>query len=194
MRKVCVKDGETFYQCPGSQQQYKVLYQHSRYERLSRVCPEDTYHYTACYLPSFTPLLFNNTVVAVCGHYVCHFYGGRVYSGEEDTSNTWCNNRVQCYNGGVDEMYCAGDEKVFPCYFSDIFDSTTTSVQVCDGKCDCDYSCDDEWECSGYNYSRVTYIYVRSRAKYLKFRTTTSKINTLRKPLTQQKYYFIHEM
>ena len=46
------------------------------------------------------------------------------------------------------------------------------------------------WEC----YSRVTYIYVRSRAKYLKFRTTTSKINTLRKPLMQQKYYFIHEM
>ena len=43
-------------------------------------------------------------------------------------------------------------------------------------------------------YSRVTYIYVRSRAKYLKFRTTTSKINTLRKPLMQQKYYFIHEM
>ena len=43
-------------------------------------------------------------------------------------------------------------------------------------------------------YSRVTYIYVRSRAKYLKFRTTASKINTLRKPLMQQKYYFIHEM
>ena len=43
-------------------------------------------------------------------------------------------------------------------------------------------------------YSRVTYIYVRSRAEYLKFRTTTSKINTLRKPLMQQKYYFIHEM
>ena len=32
-------------------------------------------------------------------------------------------------------------------------------------------------------YSRVAYIYVRSRAKYLKFRTTTSKFNTLRKPL-----------
>ena len=43
-------------------------------------------------------------------------------------------------------------------------------------------------------YSRVAYIYVRSRAKYLKFRTTTSKFNTLRKPLMQQKYYFIHEM
>ena len=43
-------------------------------------------------------------------------------------------------------------------------------------------------------YSRVTYIYVRSRAKYLIFRTTTSKINTLRKPLMQQKYHFIHEM
>ena len=43
-------------------------------------------------------------------------------------------------------------------------------------------------------YSRVAYIYVRSRAKYLKVRTTTSKINTLRKPLMQQKYYFIHEM
>ena len=45
-----------------------------------------------------------------------------------------------------------------------------------------------------YIYSRVIYIYVRSRAKYLKFRTTTSKINTLRKPLMQQKYYFVHEM
>ena len=43
-------------------------------------------------------------------------------------------------------------------------------------------------------YSRVAYIYVRSRAKYLKFRTTTSKFNALRKPLMQQKYYFIHEM
>ena len=40
----------------------------------------------------------------------------------------------------------------------------------------------------------VSHIYVRSRAKYLKFRTTTSKINTLEKPLMQQKYYFIHEM
>ena len=45
-----------------------------------------------------------------------------------------------------------------------------------------------------YIYSRVAYIYVRSRAKCLKFRTTTSKFNTLRKPLMQQKYYFIHEM
>ena len=43
-------------------------------------------------------------------------------------------------------------------------------------------------------YSRVAYIYVRSRAKYLKFRTTTSKINTLRKSLMQQKYHFVHEM
>ena len=43
-------------------------------------------------------------------------------------------------------------------------------------------------------YSCVANIYVRSRAKYLKFRTTTSKFNTLRKPLMQQKYYFIHEM
>ena len=43
-------------------------------------------------------------------------------------------------------------------------------------------------------YSRVAYIYVRSRAKCLKFRTTTSKFNIFRKPLMQQKYYFIHEM
>ena len=34
-------------------------------------------------------------------------------------------------------------------------------------------------------YSRVAYIYVRSRAKYLKLRTTTSKFNTLMKPLMQ---------
>ena len=41
-------------------------------------------------------------------------------------------------------------------------------------------------------YSRAAYIYVQSRD--LKFCTTTSKINTLGKPLMQQKYYFIHEM
>ena len=50
------------------------------------------------------------------------------------------------------------------------------------------------YESVGATYSRVAYIYVRSRAKYLKFRTTTSKINTLRKLLMQQKYYFVHEM
>ena len=148
MRKVCVKDGKTFYQCPGSQQQYGVLKQYSSFQELSRVCPEDTYHYTACYLPSFTPLLFNNTVVAVCGHYVCEYSSGSVYSGEKDTSYTWCDNSEDCYNGGVDEMYCAEEEKgVFPCYG----DSTSTS-KVCDGKCDCPNYCKDEWECGGYNY------------------------------------------
>ena len=144
MRKVCVKDGNKAYQCPGSQQQYKVLYQYNSGQQVSTACPEDTYHYTACYLPSFTPLLFNNAVVAVCGHYVCEYSSGSAYSGERLTSLTWCNNKVQCYNGGVDEMYCT--EEKFQCYYS-----TRTSVQVCDGKCDCAY-CEDEWECGGYNY------------------------------------------
>ena len=124
-------------------------------QRLSRVCPEDTYHYTACYLPSFTPLLFNNTVVAVCGHYVCHFRNSG-YSGEVMAVHTWCNNRVQCHNGGEDEMYCTEEkEEKFPC--SDSF-STTTS-KVCDGKCDCYYLCKDEWQCGGYNYH---YLYTCS--------------------------------
>ena len=144
MRKVCVKDGKTFYQCPCSQQQYRVLKQYSHSQQLSRVFPADTYHYTACYLPSFTPLLFNNTVVAVCGHYVCESSSGSVYSGEIMTSYTWCNNWENCYNGGVDEIYCTEEEEVFPCYNSP---STSTS-KVCDGKCDCK----DEWECGGYNY------------------------------------------
>ena len=87
--------------------------------------------------------------MAVCGHYVCEYSSGRAYSGERFTSITWCNNRVQCYNGGVDEMYCTEEEKEFPCYYGD---SISTS-KVCDGKCDCDYYYyDDEWECGGYNY------------------------------------------
>ena len=134
MRKVCVKGWKTFCQCPDSQQQYKVLYQDNNEQRLSRVCPEDTYHYTACYLPSFTPLLFNNTVVAVCGHYVCEYSSGSAYSGEYFTSFTWCDNWEDCYNGGVDEIYCTEEEKVFPCYVG----STSTS-KVCDGWCDCYY-------------------------------------------------------
>ena len=118
MRKVCVKDGKIFYQCPGSQQQYKIPYQYGSFQTLSRACPEDTYHYTACYSPSFTPLLFNNTVLAACGYYVCEYSSGRVYSGEYYTSLTRCNNKVECYNGGVDEMYCTEEKKEeFPCYY-----------------------------------------------------------------------------
>ena len=67
------------------------------------------------------------------------------------TSYTWCNNKVECYNGGVDEKYCTEEEKKeeFPCY--DSFSTSTSNV--CDGKCDCDYYyCEDEWECGGYNY------------------------------------------
>ena len=115
---------------------------------LSRLCPGDSYHYTACYLPSFTPLLFNNTVVAVCGHYVCDYSSGGVHSGEHVTSKTWCNNWVQCYNGGVDEMYCTEEEELFPCSHG----LSTSTSKVCDGKCDCRFYCEDELECGGYNY------------------------------------------
>ena len=86
--------------------------------------------------------------MAVCGHHVCDYRYGSVYSGEYDTSNTWCNNKVECYNGGVDEKYCTEEE--FRCYYG-ISTSTTTS-KVCDGKCDCYYFCSDEWDCGGYNY------------------------------------------
>ena len=91
------------------------MYQYTYEQELSRYCPEDKYHYTACYLSSFTPLVFNNTVVAVCGHYVCDYNGYDVDSGENITQDTWCNNIVQCYNGGIDEKYCTEEEEVFQC-------------------------------------------------------------------------------
>ena len=153
IRKVCTKDGETFFQCPGSQHHYQILNEDNDYQELSRVCPEDTYHYTACYLPSFTPMIFNNTVVAVCGDYVCNlnYFGWPVYSGEYYTSRTWCNNKVDCLNGDVDEMYCA-EEDTFECrdYTGEVTNSIITS-RVCDRKCDCG-TCNDEWQCGGYNY------------------------------------------
>ena len=139
MRKVCVKDGKTFYQCPGSRDLYEVQYKYNDYQRLSTACSKDTYHYTACYLPSFTPLLFNNTVVAVCGHYVCENRYGNVYSGESVTSITWCDNRVQCYNGGVDEMYCTEEEKkkffhvsivLAPAHLKCVMESVTVTTTV----------------------------------------------------------------
>ena len=67
-------------------------------QELSRYCPEDKYYYTACYLPSFTPLIFNNIVVAVCGHYVCNGYGYLTSSGELSTHFMRCNNIVECYS------------------------------------------------------------------------------------------------
>ena len=95
--------------------------------------------------------MFNNTVVAVCGHYVCDYDGNYGYSGEKYTQVTWCNNKVQCYNGGVDEKYCTVEEK-FQCrdLHSIVWGEISTS-RVCDRKCDCSY-CDDEWNCNGYNY------------------------------------------
>ena len=85
------------------------------YQGLSRYCPEDKYYYTACYLPFFTPLIFNNKVVAICGHYVCH-NGYLAFSGELFTQFTRCNNVVDCYNGGVDEKYCTEEEEeLFQC-------------------------------------------------------------------------------
>ena len=97
--------------------------------------------------------MFNNTVVAVCGHYVCDFNGNYGYSGERYTQGTLCNNREQCYNGGVDEKYCTVEEEVFQCrLFSGGVRSEISTSRVCDRKCDCSYTCDDEWNCEGYNY------------------------------------------
>ena len=124
---------------------------------LSRLCPEDKYHYTACYLPFFTPLVFNNTVVAVCGHYVCSFYGfdDPVHSVEVITKVTRCNNIGQCTNGGIDEMYCTEEEagEVFKCKKEDssVDEREISTSRVCGKKCDCDY-CDDESNCNGYTY------------------------------------------
>ena len=96
--------------------------------------------------------MVNNTVVAVCGHYV-YYYGRRVYSGEWTTQDTWCNNKLQCYNGGVDEKYCSTvEEEVFQCrYPNGRVSSEISTSRVCYKKCDC-YYCDDEWNCNGYNY------------------------------------------
>ena len=95
--------------------------------------------------------MVNNTVVAVCGPYVCNYYGNEAVSGDFITQLTWCNNIVQCYNGGVDEKYCTVEEK-FQCRETDgsVFGEISTS-RVCDRKCDC-YDCFDEWNCNGYNY------------------------------------------
>ena len=92
--------------------------------------------------------MFNNTVVAVCGHYICNYYAfGFAGSGDVVTQETWCNNRVQCSNGGVDEKYCSVEEEKYRCSsYGEIYKS-----RVCDRKCDCD-SCEDEWNCNGYNY------------------------------------------
>ena len=126
--------------------------QYQEFQQLNSLCSEDKYHYAACYRPIFTPLTFNNTVVAVCGYYVCSYYGYRVYRGELINYPTWCNNREECYNGGVDEKYCTVEEEMFQCRAEDgtVFFQIYIS-KVCDKKCDC-WFCDDEWQCNGYRY------------------------------------------
>ena len=121
---------------------------------LSRYCPKDKYHYTACYQASFTPLVFNNTTVAVCGHYIC-YDGDYVVTSEHDTLRTRCNNRVECNNGDVDERYCTEEEEeqeMTQCrYLNGSVMNEISISRKCDGKCNC-FFCDDEWSCNGYNY------------------------------------------
>ena len=89
--------------------------------------------------------------MAVCGDYVCHYHGNPdVYIGAIVTYSTWCNNEVECYNGGVDEMYCREEEQVFGCMDNGNVYNISAS-KVCNRKCDCGF-CDDEWQCGGYNY------------------------------------------
>ena len=82
------------------------------------------------------------------------YHGNHVYSGEYFTHYTWCNKKMECNNGGVDEKYCREEEEeeVFGCtaYGISVYRNIRTS-KVCNRKCDCNY-CDDEWQCGGYNY------------------------------------------
>ena len=94
-----------------------------------------------------TPLVFNNTVVAVCGHYVCEasddFYNidvlkfSGIASGELITQDSWCNNIVQCDSGGVDEKFCAEEEEDQEEMFQCRFLVSISISRVCDRKCDC---------------------------------------------------------
>ena len=154
VRRICRTTRGTFYECPGSLELYSDA---SR--TLNRLCPEDKYQYVACYTPHFTPLMFNNTVVAVCGHYICdHDFlsSGSITVYREDvyTSSWWCNNREDC-RSGVDEKYCSEEEdgegeERFQCGGLDAAGvSELSTSRVCDKKCDC-YHCDDEWSCHGY--------------------------------------------
>ena len=97
--------------------------------------------------------MFNNTTVAVCGHYVCYLYGHNVSSERVDLL-TRCNNIVECNNGDVDERYCTEEEeeqKMTQCWRSDGSVMNEISIsKKCDGECDC-FFCDDEWSCNGYN-------------------------------------------
>ena len=92
--------------------------------------------------------------MALCGYYVCRYeYPNEgVYSGVSVNSSTWCNNKVECHNGGVDEKYCTEEEEMFECYEDqEGIDDFIIMSKVCDRKCDCKY-CDDEWRCGGYIY------------------------------------------
>ena len=168
VHSVCTHHRITFNQCPLSQHRYRYNLRNNETDNvdqeLDQTCPEDIHHYTACISPSFAPLIVNNTVVAVCGYYVCHNYivtfgegifdvfPPGVYSGRIITSRTWCNNRKDCLDG-VDEKYCPKG-KAFGCtnrygYINTTFISTS---ELCDGKCNCLQYCEDEWWCGGYNY------------------------------------------
>ena len=133
---------------------------------LTRHCPEDKYHYTACHPPFFTPLLVNNTVVAVCGHYVCASYKFSSYNltGVLITFRTRCNIRVDCAVDRVDEKYCTEDkDERFVCeYFSGKGLNLIHVSKVCDRKCDC-MICNDEENCNGYDYH---YWYICSNSSY----------------------------
>ena len=86
-------------------------------------------------------------------------------SGEQLTQDLWCNNRVECYNGGVDEKYCTlEEEEMFQCRNED--GAVLYEIPIskkCDEKCGCYYGCADEWQCNGYRYHYWYKCYNSSR-------------------------------
>ena len=102
--------------------------------------------------PISTPLMFNNSVVAVCGHYACSYYDNLIVSGESIIRYTWCNDEEHCYNGGVDEKYCTKEGEVFQCRgYNNSAAGKISISKACDKRCDC-WCCNDEWQCNGYRY------------------------------------------
>ena len=101
------------YQCPGSDNLYKVLDRYATKQKLSMKCPKDKYNYQACHGPIFNPLELGGKTVFVCG-VVCDYKFNlnpfrpsqkKVESGRPVETLKFCNDRIDCKDG-VDEDYC----------------------------------------------------------------------------------------
>ena len=122
----------------------------SIYTEFSRTCSNDPGWYQVCGASNLYSTITNEKG-RLCGKYICtESASSSVSSGFLEYNGKECDGYEHCSNTKLDESEC-GDVVTLPS------GRRTSSVKICNGECDDNWSCEDEADCRGYIYGMYCY-------------------------------------